>query len=295
MTQRELTINERELITKKLNAIDIHLAEFCFPNLYFFRNVHRYKVIETETTAFVEGVSYDDKKYLMPLHSPEQDSRECFDRAMALFKEGEYDFIFPIPEEWLSCFPEEKFNRSYNEDDSDYLFLTEKMATYPGKKRHKKRNLKNQFVKSYEYTSAPIDREHEKDAFTLLDIWQNTADHMTETNDYGPCKEALEDREGFGLWGYIFYADGDPAGFVLGEELNESTFTIHFAKADIRFKGIYAFMFSEFCAIIQDRFEYINMEQDLGKAGLRQTKRSYRPDLMAHKYRIEPIFPILSN
>ena len=287
MQQRELSINDRELVAEKLNAIDIHLSEFCFPNLYFFRKVHKYKIIELKNSTYIEGISYDKKKYLMPLHSPSEDSKKCFDTVMEIFKENQYDCIFPIPEEWLCCFPEEQFNHVYNENDSDYLFLTEKMTTYPGKKMHKKRNLKNQFLKEYEPESAPITPENKQDAYNLLELWQNTAEHMLETNDYGPCKEALDDMDGFGLSGYIFYADGTPAGFVLGEPLNDSTFTIHFAKADIKHKGIYSYIFSEFSALIKEKYEYINMEQDLGKDGLRQTKRSYRPDMMAHKYRVE--------
>ncbi|MDC7221927.1 MAG: phosphatidylglycerol lysyltransferase domain-containing protein [Spirochaetales bacterium] len=287
MQTKKLSLEDRNTIADRLNAIDIHLAEFCFPNLYFFREVHRYEIIELDDVTLVGGVSYDNKRYLMPLHSPSEDPKPCLEHISDFLKETDYDCIFPIPEEWLGCFPEEKFERTYNENDSDYLFLTEKMADYPGKKMHKKRNLKNQFLKAYEAESRELNEETLPDALKLLEIWQNASTHMLETNDYGPCKEALEDREGFGLSGRVFYADGQPAGFVLGEPLNPSTFTIHFAKADIQFKGIYAYMFSEISAQLKDQYEYINMEQDLGKDGLRQTKRSYRPDLMAHKYRIE--------
>jgi uncharacterized protein len=284
---KELTLKDRELISQKLNAIDIHLAEFCFPNLYFFREVHEYEVVEIDDLILIGGVSYDKKNYLMPLHSPSEDSEACLEKVKALLKKTDYDCIFPIPEEWLPCFPEKDFHRSYNDNDTDYLFLTEKMATYPGKKMHKKKNLKNQFIKLYDSSFHKLTEETVKDALYLLDTWQEASTHMLETNDYGPCKEALEDLNGFGLSGYIFYADDKPAGFVLGEPLNTSTFTIHFAKADINFKGIYAYMFSEFSALLKDNFEYINMEQDLGKEGLRKTKLSYRPDMMARKYRIE--------
>jgi hypothetical protein len=289
LQQKSLSLKERDLIAKKLNAIDIHLSEFCFPNLYFFREVHNYKVIEWEDSVFIEGISYDKKKYLMPLHAPSEDDKECFERVLEIIKENNYDCIFPIPEEWLCCFPDDQFIKTYNENDSDYLFLTEKMSTYPGKKMHKKRNLKNQFLKEYEHSNSPISSENKQDAYDLLDLWQSLQEVDAEMNDYGPCKEALDDMEGFGLSGYLFYANGQPAGFVLGEPLNDSTFTIHFAKANIDFKGVYSFIFSEFSSIIKKEYEYINMEQDLGKKGLRQTKRSYRPDLMAHKYRIEQI------
>ena len=287
MQKRELTLADRKLVSEKLNALDIHLAEFCFPNLYFFRGIHEYEIVELEKITLIGGVSYDKKKYLMPLHSPSEDPNPCMKRVKALLETTDYDCIFPIPEEWLGCFPEEDFRISYHDDDTDYLFLTEKMAAYPGKKMHKKKNLKNQFIKSYESSCRELNAETRDDALYLLDLWQNAATHVLEVNDYGPCKEALEDLEGFGLSGYVFYADGKPAGFVLGEPLNPSTFTIHFAKADIEFKGVYSYMFSEFCARIKESYQYINMEQDLGKPGLRKTKNSYRPDLMAHKYRVE--------
>ncbi len=287
MQKRNLTLDDRTIISNRLNAIDIHLSEFCFPNLYFFREVHEYKVIEKDEVLLIEGLSYDGKRYLMPLHSPSQDPEPCLKKIRRLLSDSDYDCIFPIPEEWLGCFPEEDFRLSYNENDSDYLFLTKKMADYPGKKMHKKKNLKNQFLNTYEPSTRVLNGETRAEALELLEIWQNASVHLMETNDYGPCREALEDMEGFGLSGYVFYADGKPAGFLLGEPLNPSTFTIHFAKADIEVKGIYAYMFSEFCRLIGDSYEYINMEQDLGKPGLRQTKTSYRPDLMAHKYRVE--------
>jgi len=88
-----------------------------------------------------------------------------------------------------------------------------------------------------------------------------------------------------GLTGAMAFADGKPAGFLLGEPLNDDTFTIHFAKADIRYKGIYQFLFSRFACDFCPDYEYMNLEQDLGNEGLRKTKVSYRPDLMAHKYR----------
>ncbi|MDC7223318.1 MAG: phosphatidylglycerol lysyltransferase domain-containing protein, partial [Spirochaetales bacterium] len=237
MQKRKLTLQDRELISERLNAIDIHLAEFCFPNLYFFREVHEYEIVELEDIILMGGVSYDKKRYLMPLHSPSEDSTLCLKNVAAFLKESDYDCIFPVPEEWLDCFPEEEFHRSFNEDDTDYLFLTEKMASYPGKKMHKKKNLKNQFLKNYESYCRELTDDTLQDALYLLELWQNASTHMLETNDYGPCKEALEDLKGFGLSGYVFYADEKPAGFVLGEPLNRSTFTIHFAKGDISFKG----------------------------------------------------------
>ena len=286
MTKSKLTLEDRNIIGEKLDAIGMHLSEFSYPNLYLFRNTHEYETISTPHGYFVSGVTYDKKRYLMPMTNPEKAGEECFIEMKELLVSGDWDFVFPIPEEWLECFKEDEFDRTYSSDDSDYLFFTEKFKTYPGKKMHKKKNQLNQFLRNYEALLIPLTEEVLEDAIGILDLWQETSSQEMSTSDYNQCKEGLEMRQVLGLTGAMAFADGKPAGFLLGEPLNNDTFTIHFAKADISFKGIYQFLFSRFACDFCPDYEYLNLEQDLGNEGLRKTKISYRPDLIAHKYRI---------
>ena len=165
-------------------------------------------------------------------------------------------------------------------------FFTEKLKTYPGKKMHKKRNLLNQFLRNYDAHIAPLADSDMDEAKGLLNMWQETSPQELSASDYHQCSEALEMRSELNLTGAMIRADGNPAAFFLGEPLNEDTFTIHFAKADIAYKGIYQFLFSRIASDFCPDCRYMNLEQDLGSEGLRKTKVSYRPDLMAHKYRI---------
>ncbi len=146
----------------------------------------------------------------------------------------------------------------------------------------------NQFLKNDHVTVLPLTEARKEDALTVLKVWQSASQQDMASNDYGPCTEALEMQGRLGLTGAIVYAAGQPAGFILGEALNRDTFTIHFAKADIRFKGVYQFLFSRFARDFCPEYIYMNLEQDMGKDGLRETKVSYRPALMAHKYRVWP-------
>ena len=273
-------------IMERLDAIGMHLSEFSFPNLYLFRRTHEYELIRTDHGYFVSGTSYDRKKYLMPLTNPATADEGCFDELTKLLGTGAWDFVFPVPEEWLECFDDEEFHREYNPNDSDYLFFTEKFKTYPGKKMHKKKNLLNQFLGNYDSMLVPLTEQVLDDARAILEVWQNTTPQEIAASDYHQCLEALEMTRQLGLTGAMAFADGRPAGFLLGEPLNDDTFTIHFAKADISFKGIYQFLFSRFANDFCPGYEYMNLEQDMGNEGLRKTKVSYRPDLMAHKYRI---------
>jgi hypothetical protein len=286
MIKTPLSKDHQEFITEKLDAIGMHLSEFSFPNLYLFRNTHQYETIETDHGFFISGITYDKKRYLMPMTSPEKAGEDCFMELKELLQSREWDFLFPIPEGWLECFDEKEFIRTSSPDDTDYLFLTEKFKTYPGKKMHKKKNLLNQFLKSHEALLIPITSDVVDDAIGILDHWQNNSSQEMAVSDYQQCREGLEMCEELGLVGALAFADDRPAGFLLGEDLNNDTFTIHFAKADVSFKGIYQFLFSRFACDFCSEYKYMNLEQDLGSEGLRKTKISYRPDLMAHKYRI---------
>ena len=98
--------------------------------------------------------------------------------------------------------------------------------------------------------------------------------------------EALEKMTEFNLRGMISYADDKPSGFVLGEELNDETFALHFAKGIREYKGIYQHLYNAFSIKLNSEYKYINFEQDLGKDTLRQAKSTYYPDEMRKKYRV---------
>jgi len=286
MVKSPLTLNDRKVISEKLDTIGMHLSEFSFPNLYLFRNTHRYETVRTPHGFFLSGVTYDKKRFLMPMAPPGKAGEECFTEMKDLMNSGEWDFIFPIAEEWLKCFAGEEFTATFNPDDSDYLYLTEKFKTYPGKKLHKKKNRLNQFLKNYEALLVPMSPEIQTEALGILDIWQKFSSQEMTSNDFTQCREAISMQQNLGLTGALAFADGRPAGFLLGEALNNETFTIHFAKADVRFNGIYQFLFSRFAVDFCPDYLYLNLEQDLGTEGLRKNKESYRPHMMARKYRV---------
>jgi uncharacterized protein len=78
----------------------------------------------------------------------------------------------------------------------------------------------------------------------------------------------------------------DPAGFIMGEELNHSMFAFHFAKGKRKYKGMYQFMYNHFAKMLPKKYEVLNFEQDLGKLALKIAKASYNPERMLKKYRV---------
>jgi hypothetical protein len=90
------------------------------------------------------------------------------------------------------------------------------------------------------------------------------------------------------LCGGIFYIDGRPVAYCLGEVLAQGKcFVIHFEKAVAveRYKGIYQYINQAFASILPEKYETVNREQDLGILSLRQAKESYNPLGFVKKYR----------
>jgi len=279
-----LNLSHKNLLSGKLAQIGTFASEYSFANLYLFRRRHSYEVIQSDK-IFIRGKSYDGKKYLMPVFVPSKEDAQLFKRAL---KEFGADFIFPVPEEWLIFFGPD-FACDYLDGDSDYIFSHQKIATFAGHKLHNKRNLLKIFERDYLHEGRPLTKELIPQAMAILDAWQSESSQAKEETDYEACLEALELYDELSICGGIFYADGMPAGFVIGEEIRSDQFVLHFVKGLKSFRGLYQFMFSNFVLHLPEKYVYINFEQDLGVENLRKAKRSYLPDIILKKCRVRAL------
>jgi hypothetical protein len=280
MLIEKLGLQHKELLAPLLKEAQAGLSEYTFANLYLFRGNHEYEVI-TDRNIFIKGKTYDGRTYLMPAF----DVRRA-DTGLLRDLMKTVDFLFPIPEEWLPLFEPGVYEITYKDGDADYVFTVEKMSTYKGRNLHKKRNLLAQFLKLYRHDALPLTDDRLDQARFILSDWQATSQMNAADTDYAACLEALNRYDELVLCGGIYYADNEPAGFVLGEEVSDETFVLHFAKARTKFKGIYQYMFNNFAKILPPKYKYLNLEQDLDKENLRVFKSSYVPDLLMRKARV---------
>ena len=286
MSKEKLLLEHAEILSGKLADINAALSEYLFANLYLFRDKHDYQLIDDSGSLFLSGAAYDGKTFLMPLCDLSGDENTAY-LAQLIEKAAGYDMIYPIPENWLDKFPSDKFDVSYTEDDSDYIYEIEKFVSYPGRKLHSKRNLVTQFLRDYKAEVLPLTEENALLAAEVLNKWQNESDSDKEQTDFVPCLEALRNMKKLNQTGQIFLIDDMPKGFVIGEQYNKEYCVVHFAKADSKIKGIYQYMFSVFARSNEEmQCRFINLEQDLGKEGLRAMKKSYQPIKLLHKYRV---------
>ncbi len=281
MHNEKLDLRHKDILVSRLKQANAGLSEYTFANLYLFRQNHDYEII-TDRDIFIKGKSYDGHLYLMPTVDVRSLDREYLKELMKTV-----DFLFPIPEAWLPFFGHDEFEVEFKDGDQDYVYTVEKMRTYKGRNLHKKRNLLKQFLDLYQHDALPLTNDRLDQARFILKDWQETSAMNAADTDFAPCLEALDRYDELVLCGGIYYADNEPAGFVLGEEVNNETFVLHFAKARVKFKGVYQYMFNNFAKILPPQYKFLNLEQDLDKENLRVFKSSYVPDLLLRKARVK--------
>ncbi|MCX7991535.1 MAG: phosphatidylglycerol lysyltransferase domain-containing protein [Proteobacteria bacterium] len=278
MNIEPLNLSHKELLYDKLRNIDTMISEYSFANLYLFRKVHQYKVI-TDKEIFIEGVTYDGYKYLMPTKPIDKIDSDYLKEISK-----DYSFIFPVDEKWVENLINLK--KDFREGDSDYIYLKEKIKTYPGKSLHNKKNLLNFFLREYKAESKALIAERMDDAKYILEEWQKESGQPKEETDYYSLTEAFDLYDELVICGIIYYVNNEPAGFVIGEERGLNMFLLHFAKGLTKYKGIYQYIFHSFAEVLPDRYTYLNFEQDLDKENLRISKQSYHPEFMVKKLRV---------
>ena len=280
MTEEPLSLLHKEILRSRLKTINTQVSEYSFANLYLFRSEHDYSVI-IDDEIFIRGKTHDNDSYLMPTRDVRIIDEPLLDRSIA-----EGGMLFPVLEEWLPRFQDPRYFIDFKDSESDYIIDIGKLATYQGNKLHDKKNLLNQFLRRYQCAALPLTDDRLGDAQKVLDVWQQETGIPVAETDYHACQEAISLYEDLTLCGGIYYIENQPAGFIIGEELDNVTFAVHFAKAIRTFKGIYQYMYHQFAGIMPQRYTAFNFEQDLGLESLRHMKASYQPKEMLKKYRI---------
>jgi hypothetical protein len=289
-TIETIDLKHHDCLTNRFRQMNLQISDYTFANVYLFRKSSNYKFLTKDCGLFIVGQNKQIQSYIMPLTDPRGCEVKTFNEILV-----DRDFFFPIPKEWLSYFPEDKFLISYDESESDYIYLTENMACFKGKQYVRHRNHLNQFLSLYEPEDKPLSIKYFPDAMSILQEWQNNSRTAADKTDFEQCSEALKNFTGLALWGTIYYINAKPAGFIIGEALNKDTFCLHFAKASTKYHGIYEFMFNDTAKKLLAQYKYLNLEEDMGNKNLRRTKSSYGPEFILKKYRVSIKNPGIIN
>lgn len=276
MITEEITIKHKTIIQNQINTLEKCLSEYSFSNIFCFKESHEYKLCYIDDNMLIKGTD-NGKTFAIPLINYKKENENFLNKIF-----NEVDYIYPLCEKAIKYFDKSKYNVIYNEDNSDYIYATEKLSFLPGRKLSKKRNLISQFKRAYDPKTELIDPKNIKDIEPILKQWEEQKNGI-ESTDINACKAAVEYFFDLNNNGFILYDEETPIGFIICEKITDDTIDVKFAKANINYKGAYQYLFNQ-AAKIYNHSKWFNFEQDLGIEELRKMKRSYLPDRLMHKY-----------
>jgi len=297
-----LDINLKDILHPRLSLTSDGVSEFTFSGLYLFRKKYNYRISRAfsdedgEEGGFIisgeQNTNEGNKKkfFMTPCSAPNKEILE------SLFVTHDYwkNISDSIMKQCLSSPVKEillEMGIRITEDRNnfDYLYNRNELSELTGKKFHKKKNHVNNFLLAYpDYEQLPMTKALVPAAIEILDRWRldSFIRNNGEDGDYKAAKEALELFDSLTLRGSVFFVNGKPVAYCLGESLARGRmFAIHFEKAIEEYRGIYQFVNKAFASSLPRFFTLINREQDLGNEGLRQAKMTYRPCGFVQKYR----------
>ncbi|MBR5913483.1 MAG: DUF2156 domain-containing protein [Selenomonadaceae bacterium] len=287
---KEITKDDKKIFDKYLKLTYHDNSAFNFTNFYMWRKYYQSRCVVEDDVLFVKY----GNKFLQPFCDAAQ-IETAVKKIVDEYKKNPAEYIFINAEknfvEQLVKISDLEFEILPQRDRFDYVYNTQNLINLSGRKYHQKKNHVNAFKKLYptaEYVSDFTD-EVKKLCVDCLNIWYTERD-LTEYPalpfERAAIIELLDDFDFFDIKGGAIILDGKVVALSIGEQINSDTAVIHIEKADFDIKGAYAAINQKFAQTWKD-LSFINREEDLGIAGIRSAKESYRPVKMIEKFHIK--------
>ena len=293
MDFQELTLNDKAIFDRYLQASGYENAHLNFTNLFMWRKATNLRWAQSDGYLILKTEWQGEKAFCQPLGSGSGLSA-LLDKLEEICRlEGmrlEFRGVESAVKTQLENAKPGYFSFTPDRDDFDYVYRSEDLIKLSGRKYHAKKNHLNSFRKlytSHEYLA--MNDLNAIDCIAFLEEWRKQHAHQSGDELDQECDAVIEALLNFGalkLSGGIIRIDGKVQAFSLGEQVRPDMAVIHVEKANAELRGIYPAINQRFCQEAWSEIEFINREEDMGLEGLRLAKESYHPCKMIEKYRV---------
>ena len=288
---RKLTWQDKDIYTRYYQASPAHYAEYSFFGL--MARAHAYPIEIAETGGALCWLRSGGP--LPGIFGPcgNWDAVSDWDAELSHFKPG--DLIYDVPSrvrDILSGRPGLSFTE--DRDQHEYVYAVKDMTALKGKSYAHKRNRVRAFLTGYEWDYYPVTPDDFADIMSFQEKWRAhrmltmTPDEADSLADEDRAIQNALDRWGdFRFSGGMLKVDGEIVAYTIAEELDAETIDIRFEKAVPEYAGSYQAINNMFLKEQCQNYTWVNREEDMGEAGLREAKLSYNPAMMLEKFQME--------
>ena len=303
MFDNRITIENRPILEKYLNAFEYKTSGLSFSALYMWRESNCFSWDIVGDYLCICGISHlelEDGIILPFLFPPltctgeyEKESlretilwlRDYFEKA------GQPFSLRLVPFHLMEIIREAVPELRWRDDrpNYDYIYRTQDLIDLKGRDYHSKKNHLNYFKKTYDYEYIELTSDMAEECMQFVDEFnarKEVPEHEKEMLriEEEAMRDVFTNLEAVGYSAGAILIDGKIEALAVGGQLGRNTITEHVEKANATFRGLYQAINNEYCKHVASRAKYINREEDMGLPNLRKAKLSYRPCKLLEKY-----------
>ena len=281
-----VTVADKPLFEYYMFSSEEQNCDLNFANIFCWSDTYHSEVAEAEGFLIIRFDNGGAKSYMQPVGKGDKVTILEFLRQDA-FEQRTPLRLYGLSAEWRT-FLEENYPSEFAFDAPralcDYIYRTEDLAQLQGRKYQPKRNHLNHFVARHDWHAEPLTRANIKDCIALNNKWLSSRDvGESELAEQRTLQRAFDNLESLDLRGLVLYADGASVAFSYGTPITKKTFCTHIEKYDSEVQGASTMINRLMAKSLEEEFEFVNREDDLGLEGLRFAKMSYYPTLLLDK------------
>lgn len=284
LNPREIKLEDRDLFLSYIGKSENSTLSFTTLYTWAFDGRIKYDIIDDCLVLIFCGKKgcsctypYGNGDKLSALKKSYDYMKSAGDVSFILMSKTEADDI-------LKAFPDE-FDIEYDENNSDYVYLTEDLINLKGNKYQQKRNHLNAFLKNYDYEYVRLTIDDIDEIKELFNRWQSGQTNHDLGYSLIATTRFLDNMDKFGVTAGGIRVDGKLVAFSAGEAITDDMAHVPMEFADTNFRGAFNVINRDFCKNEWKDYKYINREEDMGVPGMRYAKRAYNPVRMTEKYK----------
>lgn len=284
MVYEKITCESKKILDSYIDKCKYLTSDYALPVMLTWEDLIEPEMAEKDNALFIRAVLHGNRVYFPPL------TEKNFDKAIdTIIEETEqnnqpFKVILALKEQ-IDCLAPERFRFTTNRDYAEYLYLSQDLIELNGRKYHAKRNHIHKFNSLYSYEFRSFSKDDKNGIIEQLHQWAEFKEEpLVELNMVTFLLEHIDDMD---IFADVITIDGKIAGTAIGECSNKDMGIVMYEKCDYRYEGIYAAINQMFAEKHFKNTKYINRQEDMGIAGLRKSKMSYKPTKLGYRYTIK--------
>ncbi len=289
---KTLEVTDREAVLSIIKSFSPY-SDFDFGSMWSWDYSNSMCISELNNNLVVKFSDYITGEYFYSFLG----SNQLNETATTLLKHAKENGLLPylklVPQIVANNLNNVDFIAETDPDNFDYVLTMENLATLEGPDLSSKRRAANIFIRRHgllsveeiDITNISVKRE----IYDLFALWaKQKVEHGQDSNDHElvAIERCLTHSDQLGLFTAGMYDQGKLIAFwIIGLRENNCSIS-HFEKADTgNYEGIFPYFKREVAKLLlKKNIHFINLEQDLGIPGLRQSKQAYQPTHTFDKY-----------